>query len=486
MKKPYLLILCCLLVIFSSAQTAQPLTASAVSSHSICAGDSVLLDVLVSGSDSNYSVSWSPADGLSDPSLLRPKASPDVTTEYILTLSDSSGNTVNDTVVVMVDRPYGVVTSSGNQSICAGDSLLLTVNTDASNTILWNNGNTAHGMWVKEDGDYLAMLTSPQGCMAYADNDILVSVLTPPPAPLIESNSGSAFCAGDSLTLTAQNPIDPVYYNWNTGSTDTSINIKIGGKYSVYVTDITGCRSETANMDILVHPLPTGNIVAESGTAICVGDSIRLNISGVPGGTALWSTGVQASDIWVKIADSISAQMISAYGCTAPALNSVTTILKQRPQVYITQQGNFLNANSASFYQWYYKGQPIAGATNASLVIRQGGDYSIELKENGCSATGSISAVLRRVHESMSYQVYPNPVINDLHILYDLKTSQKVSISILDIMGRRLQNICSMEQQAAGEHTYLLSNLANRLQKGHYTVLMQFGDEKITEEIIIL
>src|SRR5438270_12336627 len=243
MKKPYLLLfLCCLLVIFSRAQTAQPLTASSVSSHSICAGDSVLMNVLVSGGDSNYSFSWSPIDGLSDPSANRPIASPDVTTEYIVTINDNSGNTVNDTVVVVVDRPYGVVTSSGNQSICAGDSLLLTVNTDATNTVLWNNGSTVHGMWVKEDGDYLAMLTSPQGCMAYADNDILVTVLTPPPAPLIQSNGSSAICAGDSLMLTAQDPIDPIYYNWNNGSTDTSINIKTGGNYSVYVTDITGCR----------------------------------------------------------------------------------------------------------------------------------------------------------------------------------------------------------------------------------------------------
>lgn len=50
-----------------------------------------------------YSYSWSPTTGLSNPTIKNPMASPSTTTNYVVTVSDTSGAIATDTVKVTVD-----------------------------------------------------------------------------------------------------------------------------------------------------------------------------------------------------------------------------------------------------------------------------------------------------------------------------------------------------------------------------------------------
>lgn len=69
-------------------------------------GEIITLDGLASGGLEPYQVLWSPSTGLSDPTVLRPIATPDKTTVYTLQVSDSLGQSGQASVQVSV-RPAG-------------------------------------------------------------------------------------------------------------------------------------------------------------------------------------------------------------------------------------------------------------------------------------------------------------------------------------------------------------------------------------------
>lgn len=70
---------------------------------------------------------WSPAATLDDPTSATPIASPNQTTEYIVTISNSAGCDITDTVTVFYGENLNVMTSE-NDTICLGESSPLFAN----------------------------------------------------------------------------------------------------------------------------------------------------------------------------------------------------------------------------------------------------------------------------------------------------------------------------------------------------------------------
>ena len=75
----------------------------------ICLGDSVQLNVF---GEPAVDFSWSPANGLTDPNIIDPVASPTSTTTYTVTATDSQGCTDQDDVTVQISDDQASFTSS--------------------------------------------------------------------------------------------------------------------------------------------------------------------------------------------------------------------------------------------------------------------------------------------------------------------------------------------------------------------------------------
>lgn len=69
----------------------------------IDAGQAAMLDANPRGGDGAYSYTWSPAAGLSDPTIRNPIASPAATTNYTVTVTDGNGATHVGSVAVTVN-----------------------------------------------------------------------------------------------------------------------------------------------------------------------------------------------------------------------------------------------------------------------------------------------------------------------------------------------------------------------------------------------
>ena len=130
---------------------------------------------------------WSPATGLSDPKISNPVASPDKTTNYVLTTNHDGGGGINkDTVVVTASIIDSSLRLSGNAMFCStsGDSAILHVQPTAK--IRWFKdtrpipGSETPDYQVTRSGTYRAFLANNDGCTFFTKNQsIIIDVPVP-------------------------------------------------------------------------------------------------------------------------------------------------------------------------------------------------------------------------------------------------------------------------------------------------------------------
>jgi len=89
---------------------ASSLQADAGAATTICINDSTQLGSLPTAWDGTppYTYSWTPAALLSNPTIANPKASPQTTTLFHLTVTDAKGCTNSDTITVFVNPCTGI------------------------------------------------------------------------------------------------------------------------------------------------------------------------------------------------------------------------------------------------------------------------------------------------------------------------------------------------------------------------------------------
>jgi len=89
------------------------LTMTAFPGTEICEGDSTQLIGMVTGGSGNYQYQWVSANGLSNPDIYNPMASPDETTTYTLIVDDGN-NSISDTIIISVVICTGIENHSSD------------------------------------------------------------------------------------------------------------------------------------------------------------------------------------------------------------------------------------------------------------------------------------------------------------------------------------------------------------------------------------
>lgn len=216
---------------------------------------------------------WSPAAGLSDPTIANPFANPGLTTNYVLTSSSYGGGCVNtDTVVVSPVVLDSTLTLLGSNMFCKGygDSAVLLLS--GADQIFWYKDNVvipgAGGTRyeVKESGGYHAML-SKEGCTVTTEVQKIVIESPRPgmaypvlytvanePVPLQARTFGQTTIWSPGNSLTAANSATPVF----SGSTDQLYTIQINTAAGCVTVDTQAVKI-VKEMNILVPTAFTPN-----------------------------------------------------------------------------------------------------------------------------------------------------------------------------------------------------------------------------------
>lgn len=148
----------------------EPCPGFAGADREVCAGSGTRLGCDVEEAPSLvYCYRWLPEDGLDDPSLARPWATPAQTTVYTVYVTTSDGALQGvDEVVVTVEHPELEIFAS-SKIICSGSSSILYLEASAD-TYEWYYegsilpGETASSVIVNAGGHYEAMAIKSNGC----------------------------------------------------------------------------------------------------------------------------------------------------------------------------------------------------------------------------------------------------------------------------------------------------------------------------------
>jgi predicted dienelactone hydrolase len=145
------------------------------------------------------------------------------------------------------------------------------------------------------------------------------------------------------------------------------------------------------------------------------------------------------------------------------------------PSPVISQNGNQLSSTSATTYQWFLNGQPIAGATSQNYIPTQNGQYYVQTTYgNNCPVTSNtITWLSTAVHSSLDAQlvnIYPNPAAGACTIEYTGLRDEALTISIATLTGQNMQSI--QTSLAAGQLRRTELDL-HTLPAGAYLLILQ-------------
>lgn len=110
------------------------------------------------------------------------------------------------------------------------------------------------------------------------------------------------------------------------------------------------------------------------------------------------------------------------------------------PKPGITQVSDTLVSSSYFNNQWFFNGQPIAGATDRKLKATASGDYAVQVAELGCLSSLSdplnfvVTAIDPVLEEGLF--IFPNPATNYVYIKN--KNAGVLEITVKDLFGRLL------------------------------------------------
>lgn len=247
-----------------------------------------------------YTYSWAPATGLSDAAIANPMATPTMTTEYTLTVTDANG--CQDEATVVVNVVNGPVADAGNDvSVCSGiDVTLGGAPTGNGGTppysYSWapagnlNSASAANPVFNAMNMNALPVpysftvtVTDANGCTATDVVNITVE-----PGVIVDAGMDQEICSGDDVTLgggaVATNGVPPYTYDWKPNVGLTTPNVAkptvtptSSTIYTVTVTDDRGCVG-TDEVLVTVNPLP----LAEAGPDQTICKGTTTNIGGLP------------------------------------------------------------------------------------------------------------------------------------------------------------------------------------------------------------
>jgi len=249
-----------------------------------------------------------------------------------------------------------------------------------------------------------------------------ITFLTAPAVPVISPGSSTTLSASNpAVTLTSSSASS---YSWSTGATTRAVSINSQGSYRVTVTGTNGCKATSSDIAIRANgctPPPVPVITASASTIITSGQTVTLT-SSLAGGY-LWSNGSTARSITVSAGGIYTVRAYNAGGCYTTSLPAPVTVLQAR-------------------------------AKNSENVT-----------ENSESKVS----------------VYPNPVKDDLNVVFNASENKSYNIRLIDITGRTIKE--QTLESVAGENKIQFD--VTTLPGGIYFAWIISDGKKETVKVIV-
>lgn len=324
---------------------------------------------------------------------------------YWLRITNSCGS-FYDTVTVNFLTNYELIVPD-TVELCKGGNVNLI--TTVNGTYNWSNGSSNQTTSVTAAGTYTLQVTN--NCGTLSDTVVVVEV----PEPTVNLGPDTTICAGNGLTLNANNPQWPVL--WSNGSSSQSITVTQSGTYWLRVDN--GCKYFYDTVNVTVTPLPA--ISLNDTVRYCPGSPVTLDAGNFgPTTTYAWSNG--GTGQFQSFGSPGPQSVIVTNACASDTFNfylladSVRNISLGPDTVFSCDAQYIINlsgVNAGDSIVWSN------GATQASTIsINNSGLYSVQVFNNCGTFTDSVNVTLIRK---------PSPIAKDTFNLCPNASSVRVA-----------------------------------------------------------
>jgi|GEM_PF-1834030 hypothetical protein len=366
----------------------------------------------IAQTQTNYS--WTPSLTLSSPNAAQTWANPTQSTWYVLTATNwESGCSDIDSVYFEVNNMAPIIDAGYNQSICLGDSIIVSGAYPTGTQISWNNGIQNNQYFIPIVSQYYTLtVIASNGCQSQDSLFVQVNAL-----PGIYAGQDIEICEGETITLAGS--FGSIYY-WSGGiSNGVPFIPQTSGVYTVTGIDTNGCQNNDLVI-VTVHPNPV--VFAGSNPAICLGDSVLLAASGAFSYT--WSNGMSnGAYITPNYNTLLEVTGTDQFGCTGSDLLDITVIQPTNSTINVVFQGPYtLNGVTYDVSGTYIQVIPNSAGCDSTITL------NYELVDVG-------------IDELYFAQIeaFPNPFTNEIWMSYE-QVLVGTQLFVLDLSGRIVSN----------------------------------------------
>ncbi|MEO7524301.1 MAG: gliding motility-associated C-terminal domain-containing protein, partial [Ferruginibacter sp.] len=358
------------------------------------------------------SYSWLPATDLSSPVIANPVFTGTATQTYTVTGTGANACVAKDTVTVTI-QAVPVVGTITNTSLCKGDRILLTSNSNAG-VNYWSpagsvdNPGISNPYFIDTVSQTMTLTgtNSGTGCFSTAMVTIMVK-----PLPVVSTINDFTSCAVNTVTLITTGAQSyswtPANYLDNTAIANPVFTGPVGS-YTYYVTGTAanGCTAKDS-VSITIGAKPV--FVAPENKSMCVNDTMVLNGNNGPGFQYTWTpaTGLNDPTIMTPTASpattTIYNLLIEDHVCNSDSNFIVTLTVNSKPSVSASKSNDLdcgtpesrLLASGAFGYAWSpvndlsnpYVYNPVASPYVTTQYVVTGTDA------NGCHNQDTITVI---------------------------------------------------------------------------------------------
>lgn len=264
-----------------------------------------------------------------------------------------------DSVYVNVAIPDTIITS-WDTTLCVSGAPITLFSTVGYTSYLWSTGATSTSILAPVSGTY--WVRNINNC----DIKIDTFNVTYAPFPIVNLGTDTAFCVGNTLTLSSAQPAGSSYL-WSDGSSGVSYTATTTGLYWLQVDN--GYCTSTDSVNVTISPHPVVDLGPDAFN--CTGAPVTLSSSVIYSSPSyLWSEGSTTPSITVPLSGTYWLQVTVA-GCAGVDTIGVTIIYDTFTLGNIDTaicRGDFvqtrLTVNPSATVQWL----PTAGISTPTMV----------------------------------------------------------------------------------------------------------------------